>query len=107
RNFNRQFGFQILEAVKAKIDFCSAYGSSCFTSIDTGKVDIAPGLSGFVDIDLPLIEAPVVVQHGHHELKRKVGLQVEALVTLNSEAGTMRLVEGIPRKALHLPPYFS
>src|SRR5690606_1822194 len=95
----RQFGFQVLQAVKAQVDVLSAYGGLGLTSVDTGKVDIAPGLSGFVDIDLPLIEAPVVVQYGHHELKRIVGFEVKALVALHRKAGTVRLVEGISCKA--------
>src|SRR5690606_30895006 len=104
RNSHSQFGFQILKAVKAKVDVLSFYGGLRFTSIDTGSVDISTCLMGFVDIDFSLIKASIVVQHGNHELQRIVGLQVKALVTFHSKPGTVRLVEGIPRKAFHLPP---
>src|SRR5690606_6829548 len=96
RNSHSQFGFQILKAVKAKVDVLSFYGGLRFTSIDTESVDISTCLMGFVDIDFSLIKASIVVQHGNHELQRIVGLQVKALVTFHSKTGTVRLVEGIP-----------
>src|SRR5690606_2725674 len=48
RNGCRQFGFQVLKAVKAQINVLSGYGGFRFTPIDTGKVDVSPCLTGFV-----------------------------------------------------------
>src|SRR5690606_13223270 len=88
-----QFGFQVLEAVKAQVDVLSPYGGLGLTSVDTGKVDVSPCLTGFVDIDLPLVKATVVVQHGHHEFQRIVGLEEKALVALHRKAGTVCFAE--------------
>src|SRR5690606_11582796 len=74
RNGYRQFGFQVLKAVKTKIDVVSFNGGFRFTLIDAGKMDISTCLSGLIYINLPLIKAPIVVQHGYDEFQWIVGL---------------------------------
>ena len=59
-----------------------------------------------MDVLLCAVETTKIIDHCCHELKRKVGLEIQTLEGLCRKTSRVCFAEGITAKTLNLPPHF-
>lgn len=98
--------FELGNVDKTYVDVFAVDVGEVATLVDAGGVDIGTTHAGFVEVELGVVKAAKVVDHGGHKLKGVIGFEVEALERLDGKTRGVGFAEGVATEALHLPPYF-
>ena len=97
----------MLQVDPAQVNGCSADSSQVLTLVEVGGFYRGPLHAQLVYVKLGGVKPSKIVDHPHHKLQRKVGLQVQTLVALHRKGSRVPLGKGIACKTLNLHPYRS